>query len=105
MNLCANLSSEGLDIEQSVTEDIHKTVWVIDIPKHQPKLPVYAHNKAWQRIEDSLVELTPERLNAILPQFGLRSPPFYSGYSPQRFFQPGCRPKIHCFTQVCFRKV
>ena len=36
------------------------------------------------------------------PQFGLRSPPFYSGYSPQRFFQPGCRPKIHCFTQVCF---
>ena len=45
-NLCANLSSEGLDIEQFVTEDIHKTVWVIHIPKHQPKLPVYAHNKA-----------------------------------------------------------
>ena len=67
-NLCANLSSEGLDIEQFVTEDIHKTVWVIHIPKHQPKLPVYAHNKAWQRIEDSLVELTPERLNAILEE-------------------------------------
>lgn len=67
-NLCANLSSEGLDIEQFVTEDIHKTVWVIHIPKHKPKLPVYAHNKAWQRIEDSLVELTPERLNAILEE-------------------------------------
>ena len=26
-NLCANLSSEGLDIEQFVTEDTHKTVW------------------------------------------------------------------------------
>ena len=41
---------------------------MIHIPKHQPKLPVYAHNKAWQRIEDSLVELTPERLNAILEE-------------------------------------
>ena len=65
-NLCANLSSEGLDIEEFITEDTHKNVWVIHIPKHLPKLPVYAHNKAWQRIEDSLVELTPERLNAIL---------------------------------------
>ena len=67
-NLCANLSSEGLDIEKFITEDTHKTVWVIHIPKHQPKLPVYAHNKAWQRIEDSLVELTQERLNAILEE-------------------------------------
>ena len=54
-NLCANLSSEGLDVEEFITEDTHKTVWVIHIPKHLPKLPVYAHNKAWQRIEDSLV--------------------------------------------------
>ena len=67
-NLCANLSSERLDIEEFITEDTHKTVWVIHIPKHLPKLPVYAHNKAWQRIEDSLVELTPERLNAILEE-------------------------------------
>jgi ATP-dependent DNA helicase RecG len=41
---------------------------VIHIPKHLPKLPVYAHNKAWQRIEDSLVEMTKERLNAILEE-------------------------------------
>ncbi|RRD02549.1 helix-turn-helix domain-containing protein [Prevotella sp. OH937_COT-195] len=67
-DLCANLSSEGLNIEEFVTDDTQKTVWVIHIPKHQPKLPVYAHNKAWQRIEDSLVELTPERLNAILEE-------------------------------------
>ena len=60
---CTNLSSEGLDIEEYVTDDTHKVVWVISIPKHQPKRPVYAHDKAWQRIEDSLVELTQERLN------------------------------------------
>ncbi|MDD6014972.1 MAG: ATP-binding protein, partial [Prevotellaceae bacterium] len=67
-NLCANLSSERMDIEEFITEDTHKTVWVIHVPKHLPKLPVYAHNKAWQRIEDSLVELTQERLNAILEE-------------------------------------
>ena len=61
---CTNLSSEGLDIEEYVTDDTQKVVWVISIPKHQPKRPVYAHDKAWQRIEDSLVELTQERNKA-----------------------------------------
>lgn len=65
---CVNLSTEGLDIEEFITDDTHKKVWVIHIPKHRPKLPVYAHNKAWQRIEDSLVEMTQERLNAILEE-------------------------------------
>ena len=65
---CTNLSSEGLDIEEYITDDTHKVVWVIHVPKHRPKLPVYAHGKAWQRIEDSLVELTSERLNAILEE-------------------------------------
>ena len=65
---CANLSSEGLDILEYITSDTQKKVWVIRIPKHLPKRPVYAHDKAWQRIEDSLVELTPERLNAILDE-------------------------------------
>lgn len=65
---CTNLSSEGLDIDEFITEDTQKTVWVIHIPKHLPKRPVYAHNKAWQRIEDSLVEMTPERLDAILSE-------------------------------------
>lgn len=41
---------------------------MIRIPKHLPKRPVYAHDKAWQRIEDSLVDLKPERLNAILDE-------------------------------------
>ncbi len=65
---CVNLSTEGLDVEEFVTDDTGKKIWVIHIPKHRPKLPVYAHNKAWQRIEDSLVELTQERLNAILEE-------------------------------------
>ena len=65
---CTNLSSEGLDVEEYITDDTKKVVWVIHIPKHLPKRPVYAHDKAWQRIEDSLVELTQERLNAILDE-------------------------------------
>ena len=65
---CANLSSEGLDIIEYITSDTQEKVWVIHIPKHLPKRPVYAHDRAWQRIEDSLVELTPERLNAILDE-------------------------------------
>ena len=63
---CANLSSEGLKIEPFITDDTNRTVWVIHIPKHQMRLPVYAHSKAWQRIEDSLVEMKPERRSAIL---------------------------------------
>lgn len=65
---CTNLSSEGLDIEEFITDDTQKLVWVIHIPKHRPKLPVYAHEKGWQRIEDSLVELTGERLHTILDE-------------------------------------
>lgn len=65
---CVNLSTEGLSIDEFITDDTNKKVWVIKIPKHKPKLPVYAHNKAWQRIEDSLVEITQERLNAILEE-------------------------------------
>lgn len=65
---CTNLSSEGLDISEYITEDTQKVVWVIHIPKHLPRRPVYAHRKAWQRVEDSLVEMTQERLSAILEE-------------------------------------
>jgi ATP-dependent DNA helicase RecG len=65
---CTNLSSEGLCINEYTTEDTHKTVWIIHIPKHQPRQPVYAHKKAWQRVEDSLVEMTKERLATILEE-------------------------------------
>ena len=65
---CANLSSEGLRIEEFITSDTQKVVWVIHIPKHKPRLPVYAHRKAWQRIADSLVKMTPEREQKILSE-------------------------------------
>ena len=65
---CINLSSEGLSIDEYTTEDTYKTVWIIPIPKHLPRRPVYAHKKAWQRVEDSLVEMTQERLAAILEE-------------------------------------
>ena len=65
---CTYLSSEGLYIEPFETDDTHKTVWIIHIPKHLPRRPVLAHKKAWQRIEDSLVEMTNERLSAILEE-------------------------------------
>ena len=65
---CTYLSSEGLSIEEFVTDDTHKTVWIIHIPKHLPRRPVLAHKKAWQRIEDSLVELTQERMTVILEE-------------------------------------
>ncbi len=65
---CTNLSSEGLSIDEYTTEDTHQTVWIIHIPKHLSRRPVYAHKKAWQRIEDSLVEMTKERLAVILEE-------------------------------------
>lgn len=65
---CSNLPSEGLRIEEFVTSDTNKKVWIINIPKHMPRLPVYAHKKLWQRIEDSLVEMTPSRREAILTE-------------------------------------
>ena len=65
---CVNLSTEGLDIDEFVTDDTNRKVWVIHIPKHLPKRPMFAHNKAWQRIEDSLVEMTAERMSAILDE-------------------------------------
>lgn len=65
---CTYLSSEGLYIEEFVTDDTRKRVWIIHIPKHLPRRPVLAHKKAWQRIEDSLVEMTDERMAVILEE-------------------------------------
>ena len=67
-NQCANLPSEGLLVEEFITDDTHKTVWVIHVPKHMRRRPVYAHSKAWQRLDDSLVGLEQSRLEAILDE-------------------------------------
>lgn len=58
---CTNLSSEGLSIEELIASDSSKKVWIVHIPKHQPRKPVYAHKTAWQRQGDSLTALTKER--------------------------------------------
>ncbi len=65
---CTNINSEKLYVEELKTSDSNKTVWVFHIPKHLPRLIVYAHSKAWQRIEDSLTELKKERQDAILKE-------------------------------------
>ena len=65
---CVNLSTEDLYIDEFITDDTNRKVWVIHIPKHLPKRPVFAHNKAWQRIEESLVEMTTERMSTILDE-------------------------------------
>lgn len=65
---CTNLDSEGFQVESLTTSDSDKTIWIFHVPRHRPRLPVYAHDTAWQRLEDSLVELRPERLSAILAE-------------------------------------
>ena len=65
---CPNLPAEGLKIEEFITSDTNKKVWIINIPKHMPRLPVYAHKKLWQRIEDSLVDMTSSRKEKILTE-------------------------------------
>jgi ATP-dependent DNA helicase RecG len=63
---CTNLISEGLNVESFTTSDTLKTIWLIHVPKHKSRKPVIAHKKAWQRIGDSLVEMTKEREESIL---------------------------------------
>ncbi|MGM9509420.1 ATP-binding protein [Larkinella sp. GY13] len=67
-NNCPNLSSEGLYVEEIITSDTLKRVWLIHIPQHLPRKPVYAHRMAWQRSGDSLIALTSERENIILQE-------------------------------------
>ena len=65
---CKNLPFEGLDIIELKAEDTGAIVWIITIPKHNPKLPVYAHNQAWQRSGDTLIEILEDRLKSILSE-------------------------------------
>ena len=66
LDLCTNLPSENFYVDEYVTDDTKKTVWIIHIPKHQPRKAVIAHTKAYMRIGDSLVEMSEERHNKIL---------------------------------------
>lgn len=63
---CTNLSTEGLRVEEFITTDTAQKVWIVHIPKHSPRKPVYAHKTAWQRSGDSLIPLTSQRETMIL---------------------------------------
>ncbi|MCY7360468.1 MAG: putative DNA binding domain-containing protein [Ignavibacteria bacterium] len=63
---CTNVNSEGLLVEAHTTLDTQKIIWILHIPKHKPRKPVIAHKKTWQRIGDSLVQMTKEREELIL---------------------------------------
>lgn len=65
---CTNLDIENFSVEEFKTLDTYKTIWIFKIPKHLFRLPVYAHKKTWQRIDDNLVAMTKSRLDAILTE-------------------------------------
>lgn len=62
------LPSVGLRIEVLQASDTGAIVWLVHVPRHAPRQPVHAHDKAWQRDGDSLVELRPDRLRGILTE-------------------------------------
>jgi ATP-dependent DNA helicase RecG len=62
------LPSLGLHVEAMQASDTGAIVWLVHIPRHAPRQPVQAHDKAWQRDGDSLVELRPDRLHGILTE-------------------------------------
>ncbi len=65
---CANLPSLGLHVEVLRADDTGAAVWVVHVPRHAPRKPVYAHDTAWQRDHDKLVPLREDRLAAILAE-------------------------------------
>ena len=60
------LPSVGLRVEALQASDTDATVWLVHVPRHAPRRAVQAHDKAWQRDGDSLVELRADRQEAIL---------------------------------------
>lgn len=62
------LPSVGLRVEALHASDTGATVWLVHVPRHAPRQTVQAHDKAWQRDGDSLVELRPDRLRGILTE-------------------------------------
>jgi ATP-dependent DNA helicase RecG len=65
---CLNLSTEGLRVNEYITADTNKKVWILHIPRHAPRKPVYAHGQAWQRIGDSITKIREQRERAILSE-------------------------------------
>lgn len=62
---CINLPAEGLDVTELEASDTHKIVWILAIPKHLTRRPVYVHGQAWQRDGDVIIKLRDERFSKI----------------------------------------
>lgn len=62
------LPSMGLRVQELRARDTGATVWLVHVPRHAPRELVLAHDKAWQRDGDSLVELREDRRRAILAE-------------------------------------
>lgn len=62
------LPSLGLHVQELQARDTGAVVWLVHVPRHAPREPVLAHDKAWQRDGDSLVELREDRRRAILAE-------------------------------------
>ena len=62
------LPSLGFHVEALQASDTGAIIWLVRVPRHAPRQPVQAHDKAWQRDGDSLVELRPDRLRGILTE-------------------------------------
>lgn len=61
-----NIDSEKFDVKEYKTDDTNKIIWIFEIPKHNPRKIVIAHNKKYQRIWDNLEYLTYEKEFEIL---------------------------------------
>lgn len=62
------LPSMGLQVQELCARDTRAVVWLVHVPRHAPRELVLAHDKAWQRDGDSLVELRDDRRRAILAE-------------------------------------
>jgi len=62
------LPSLGLNVQVLQAGDTGAIVWLVYVPRHAPRELVLAHDKAWQRDGDSLVELREDRRRAILAE-------------------------------------
>lgn len=62
------LPSMGLRVQELRARDTVAIVWLVHVPRHAPRELVLAHDKAWQRDGDSLVELREDRRRAILAE-------------------------------------
>ena len=65
---CLHLPVDGLRVDSLTTSDTNQLVWLIHIPRHLPRQPVFSHRRAWQRVGDSLVEMHSDRLRGILAE-------------------------------------